>query len=415
MPTQKKLIVIGGGAAGFFCAIAAAQSNPNLKIILLEKSIHLLSKVKISGGGRCNVTHACGSISELIKNYPRGSSFLKKSFQHFFVSDTIAWFAQRGVELKTESDGRMFPTSNISQTIVDCLMNEAQKYGVDIRLQVGVKQISKSQSDSNFILTLNNETELTTDFLCVACGGFPKIEQFSWLKSLNHNIEPPLPSLFTFNLRDKKLTELMGVATENTTIRIAKTKFEYTGSTLITHWGLSGPAVLKLSAFAARWLHTQEYRYTVIVNWASEFNDNTLLKQLQTWRFELASQKISNRNPLNLPLRLWEYLLKEVNIDLDMRWADLPSKQQNKLSQIVCSMVLECQGKTTFKDEFVTSGGVDLDHVEPNTMESKLMPKLFFAGEILNIDGITGGFNFQNAWTTGFIAGKTIGENAKNQ
>ncbi|MBL0147136.1 MAG: NAD(P)/FAD-dependent oxidoreductase [Chitinophagaceae bacterium] len=403
---KKKLIVIGGGAAGFFCAVNAARMNPVLDVVILEKTNKLLSKVKISGGGRCNVTHACFSIAEIIKRYPRGDNFLKKAFQHFFTTDTITWFKERGVELKTEDDGRMFPASNTSQTIIDCLVKEANKFGVEIIMNADVVEIF--QTPNQFNLTLANGKLFVADFVCIASGGYPKSAQFEWLKKLGHSIENPMPSLFTFNIADKVLTALMGIVVENAVVKITGTKLQQQGPVLITHWGLSGPAVLKLSAWAAKELATKNYDFGLMINWLPDYNENSLRDKFQLLRFENAAQKIANKNPFELPNRFWEYLLKISGVKDDCRWADLPAKEQNKLVKNICTQEVKVKGKTTFKDEFVTAGGILLSEIDANTMQSKIVPNLFFAGEVINVDGITGGFNFQNAWTTGWIAAKKI-------
>jgi len=404
--TKKRLIVIGGGAAGFFCAVNAAKLNPQLAVTIVEKSNKLLSKVKVSGGGRCNVTHACFSIAEMIKKYPRGASFLKKIFRHFFTTDTIVWFKERGVELKTENDGRMFPVTNSSQTIIDCLMKETNKYGVNILMNAEVKQIKKVGEEFEIIFA-NGKLE-TADYVCIASGGYPKSIQFEWLKNLGHTIEEPMPSLFTFNMPGNSITALMGVVAETAAVKIIGSKLTEQGPLLITHWGMSGPAILKLSAWGARELQTKNYEYKIAVNWIPQFNENTLKEKLQQVRFDMAPQKISNRNPFTLPTRLWEYLLQQSGISLNIRWADLPAKEQNKLIRNLCGQEFDVKGKTTFKEEFVTSGGIQLDEIEHNTMQSKKVQGLFFAGEVINVDGVTGGFNFQNAWTTGWIAAKAI-------
>jgi hypothetical protein len=410
---QKTLVVIGGGAAGFFCAINAARLCPSLKVILLEKSTKLLSKVKISGGGRCNVTHSCFSISELIKNYPRGAAFLKKSFYQFNTEDTINWFKERQVELKTESDGRMFPVSNSSQTIIDCLLNEAGRYKVEIMMNADAKEIEViSNADASipdsFNIVLNNKKLISASYICLACGGFPKTEHYNWLIHLGHTISKPLPSLFTFNIPDNKIKELMGITVPNVTVKISGTKLQQQGNLLITHWGMSGPAILKLSAYGAIDLANNNYDFNFTVNWISDFNEQTLKSKISLLRFDIATQKIYNRNPFGLPSRLWEYLLSQCDIKEELRWADLPAKEQNKLIKILCGQEFHAKGKTTFKEEFVTSGGINLAEVESGSMESKIIPRLFFAGELLNIDGITGGFNFQNAWTTGWLAANGI-------
>lgn len=403
---KKKLIVIGGGAAGFFCAVNAAKENPLLEVVVVEKTNKLLSKVRVSGGGRCNVTHACFSRSDMVKKYPRGSSFLKKAFHQFFTTDTITWFKERGVELKTETDGRMFPVSNTSETIVDCLMQEVNKYSVSILISREVKAIHKINDKWQVLFT--NESTLEGDYICIASGGYPKSTQFEWLRKVGHTIEPPVPSLFTFNMPGNAITALMGVTVENVAVKIAGTKLMEQGPLLITHWGLSGPAILKLSAWGARHLANDNYKFTAIINWVPAFNEQTLKEKFQQVRFDVAAQKISNRNPFLLPQRLWQYFLQQAVINEDMRWADLPAKEQNKLIKILCTQEFSVSGKTTFKEEFVTAGGIDLNEIDHATMESKLMTNLFFCGEVIDTDGVTGGFNFQNAWTTGFIAAKAI-------
>lgn len=403
---RKKLIVIGGGAAGFFCAINAAIMNPLLEIIIVEKSSKLLSKVKISGGGRCNVTHACFSIAEMTKKYPRGGNFVKKTFHHFFTTDTIEWFMQRDVELKTEEDGRMFPVTDSSQTIIDCLLREANRHKIQILMNADVKKLDRL-ADS-FHLALANGRTFESDFVCIACGGYPKLSMFEWLKETGHNIISPLPSLFTFNMPGNKITNLMGISVENALVKIVGSKLSQEGPLLITHWGMSGPAVLKLSAWGAREFAEKNYVFSVIVNWTPQYNENSLREFIQQFRFEKATQKIVNRNPFQLPQRLWEYLLEQSDINVNINWADLPAKEQNKLIKNICAQEHAVNGKTTFKEEFVTAGGVDSAEIDSNTMMSRKINNLFFAGEIINVDGITGGFNFQNAWTTGFIAGTAI-------
>ena len=411
--SKKRLVVIGGGAAGFFCAVNAARMNRELEVTVIEKSSKLLSKVKVSGGGRCNVTHSCFSIAEMIKKYPRGESFLKKAFHHFFTTDTIEWFKERDVTLKTEADGRMFPDTDSSQTIIDCLMKEVNKYGVQIRVNAEVKEII--QAGEQWALTISNGEKLQADFVCIASGGYPKATQFEWLKKIGHTIEEPVPSLFTFNMPGNDIVSLMGVVAKNVLVKIAGSKLLSQGPLLITHWGMSGPAILKLSAWGARELQQKNWHFTIIVNWFPELNENSLRDKMRQLRFEVASQKMINRNPFELPQRLWEYLLQQSGIHENMRWADLPAKEQNKLIKNICAEEFSVKGKTTFKEEFVTAGGIMLNEINHNTMESKIAPNLFFAGEILNVDGITGGFNFQNAWTTGWIAAKAIAERIINK
>lgn len=403
---KKKLVVIGGGAAGFFCAVNAARLNPQLEVIILEKSNKLLGKVRISGGGRCNVTHACYSIAEMIKRYPRGSSFLKKAFHHFFTADTVAWFEERGVKLKTEPDGRMFPVTDSSQTIIDCLMKEANRYGVEILMNREVVKLATM--NGKWLAFLKTQEVIEADFICIACGGYPKTIQYDWVIKTGHHIEEPVPSLFTFNMPGNDITALMGVSVENVTVKIIGTKLRESGPLLITHWGISGPVVLKLSAWGARELAKCNWQFSIQVNWVPEFNENTLREKFHKLRFELASQKIINRNPFGLPNRLWEYLVKQSGVKEELRWADLPAVAQNKLIKNLCANQYAINGKTTFKEEFVTAGGVALNEIDFNSMQSKKHPGLFFAGEIIDVDGITGGFNFQNAWTTGWIAADAI-------
>ncbi len=408
---KKKLVIIGGGAAGFFCAVNAAEQCPELEVILIEKTNKLLSKVRVSGGGRCNVTHACFRISQMIQKYPRGEKFLKHAFHYFFTTDTIEWFEKRNVKLKTENDGRMFPESNSSETIINCLLTQANKYRVEILMNreiVNVEKIFSANENEIFRLYAKDGSIIDADFVCIACGGFHKPEQYSWLAKLGHGVESPVPSLFTFNVPKTRISELMGISVENVQVKINGTKFSQGGPLLITHWGFSGPAVLKLSAFAAIELAKMNYDFSIVINWLADFHENSLLEKLRTVRNERASRKIVNQNPFNLPQRLWEYHLQECGINPEIRWADLPAKQQNLLAKQLCSQQFFIKGKTTFKEEFVTAGGIKLNEVDANSMESKIIANLFFAGEILNVDGITGGFNFQHAWTSGWIAAKEI-------
>lgn len=405
---NKKLIVIGGGAAGFFCAVNAAGSG-KIDVTILEKSSKLLSKVRVSGGGRCNVTHACFSIAEMIKRYPRGEKFLKKAFHQFFTSDTISWFEKRDIQLKTEADGRMFPTSNSSETIIDCLLKEARQNGVKILTGTEIVKIEKNKN--LFQLFCKDGNVLEADFVCIACGGFHKPDQYKWLTALGHTFENPVPSLFTFNVPKNPISALMGVSVEQVQVKINGTKFSQTGPVLITHWGFSGPAILKLSAFAARELFHKQYEFSITINWLPEYHENSILEKLRILRNELAPKRMINKNPFGLPQRLWEYHLTQCETDPETRWADLPAKQQNLLSKQLCSNIFHVSGKTTFKEEFVTAGGIHLNEIDISTMESKIVPNLYFAGEIMNVDGITGGFNFQHAWTSGWIAAKAINSN----
>ncbi len=403
---MKHLIVIGGGAAGMFCAVNAARIHPDVKITVLEKSNKLLSKVRVSGGGRCNVTHHCSSVSELLKKYPRGANFLKKSFSHFNHADTIKWFEERGVQLKTESDGRMFPVTDSSETIINCLMSDLNRYKVNVMMNAQVKSLVKETETQQFFIHLQNDKSIKADYVCVAAGGHNKLDQFDWLKSTGHNIISPVPSLFTFNMPNDSIRELMGISLPNVLVKIPAFKIKNQGAVLITHWGLSGPAIITLSAWGARQMHQANYQFEAIVQWLPEYHEQQLRDMLLQNCRELASQKIINRNPFGLPERFWKYQMELANINLETRWADLQVAARNKLAVQLTGQKFLVEGKTTFKEEFVTSGGIDLTQIDPHTMESKLLPGLFFAGEIMDVDGVTGGFNFQHAWTSGWIAAK---------
>ena len=410
---SKHLVVIGGGAAGFFCAVNAARMNPALKVTIIEKTNKLLSKVKVSGGGRCNVTHACFDIAEMSKRYPRGQNFVKKTFHQFFTTDTINWFEERAVKLKTEEDGRMFPVSDSSQTIIDCLLKEVTRYKVNIQLKSEVR--SMKYENEIFLIELSDFRLLTSDFVCIASGGYPKSEMFDWLKELGHTIEEPVPSLFTFNLPGHPITKMMGISVEKAKVKIKNEKLEEEGPLLITHWGLSGPAVLRLSAWGARQLAICSWQFTIAVNWLPEFNEQSLREKFLQVRNTNASQKIFGKNVFGLPNRLWDFLAEQAGVTNEMRWADLPTPIQNKFIKNLYSYECEVKGKTTFKEEFVTAGGIKLSEVDANTMMSKKVPDLFFAGEVLDVDGITGGFNFQQAWTSGWIAAKSIATEAQKR
>ncbi len=406
---SKQLIVIGGGAAGFFCAINATILHPDLNIRILEKQAKVLQKVKVSGGGRCNVTNACVQPAELLKKYPRGKNFLKKAFNLFSTKDTVAWFLARGIELSTEPDGRMFPVSNTSQTIIDCLLHETTKHHIAVSLHAEVTQIEKK--GHRFLVCMKNNETFETDYLFIACGGFPKPEQYTLLTNLGHTIEQPVPSLFTFNTPSSSLKELMGVVVEDAIVKIEGSKLTEQGPVLITHWGLSGPAILRLSAWGARELQATAYHFKVIINWLGQ-PESEVRERWNALRIKQGANSLSAKNPFWLPNRLWEYLLKECGINPQTKWSELPAKEQNKLIHILTTHLITVEGKTTFKEEFVTCGGISLSEIEPTTMESKLVKNLFFGGEIMDIDGITGGFNFQHAWTSGFIAAAAIGKHA---
>lgn len=402
------VVVIGGGAAGFFGAIACAQANPALKVILLEKTNKLLSKVRVSGGGRCNVTHHCFIPSVFAQHYPRGAKHLKDAFKSFGATETIAWFASRGVRLKAEADGRMFPTTDNSQTIIDCLISEANRAGVQIQTGAAVERIEPAKGKQGYSLYLSGGKEMHADRLLVCTGGNPKSQNYDWLRTLGHTIQEPVPSLFTFNVPGSPLKELQGVSVPCARVRIAGQKLEYEGPLLITHWGYSGPAVLKLSAWGARLFHDRSYRFTALISWVANLTEENLREQLQHYR-KAHPKKVVSTNPLfGLPQRLWKALTSIAEVNPEVIWSELPAKNSNKLMEALLRLPVEVDGKTTFKEEFVTCGGVELSQVNMKTMESRLLPGLYFAGEVLDIDGITGGFNFQAAWTTGYLAGNAI-------
>ncbi len=406
---RKTLVVAGGGAAGFFCAVTAARLNPQLKVILVEKTGKLLSKVKVSGGGRCNVTHACFSIPDMVRKYPRGARFVKKTFHQFFTTDTIQWFEERKLHLKTEEDGRMFPQSNSSQSVIDCLLQEANQYQVEIRLHHEIKNIDYPTESNSFTLHFSNELRLNADFICLACGGYPKSSMFEWILQSGHSIEEPVPSLFTFNMPGHSINSLMGVSVPDVQVKIAGESLKERGPLLITHWGISGPAILKLSAWGARLLKEKEYRFEIRVNWLGDRSDQSVRDEMLMTRESSGGKKIRQKNSFGLPQRLWEWLLEQAGIK-DIHWADLPAALQNKLIQLITNQSFPVEGKTTFKEEFVTAGGIRLSEINHHTMESRIRPGLYFAGELLDVDAVTGGFNFQHAWTSGFIAGKSIAE-----
>jgi len=419
--TKKLIIVIGGGAAGFFSAINAAINFPENKIIILEKSNKILSKVRVSGGGRCNVTHHCFENNELIKNYPRGEKELRQVFSQFSVQDTIDWFLKRGVKLKVEPDGRMFPESNSSETIINCFLQEAQKYNIDINLNEEVLELNSDNVSSSVVENFNlrfdsaqrdnvivktSKQTYKADAVICSIGGHNQEKNYSFLKQCGHTIDELIPSLFTLNLPQSHIKELMGLSVKSGTVKVIGTKHQYTGPVLITHWGLSGPAVLKLSAFAAYDFFKLNYQAGISLNWTGTLNEEVLKEELS---LQLGSKALIVNTPLfEIPKRLWEYLVLRSDIPLSKPWIELGKKQMNKLAQVLYNDVYDMHGKTTFKEEFVTSGGINLKEVNFKTMESKKVPHLFFCGEVLNIDGITGGFNFQNAWSTAWIAAKNI-------
>jgi predicted Rossmann fold flavoprotein len=400
------LVVVGGGAAGFFGAINAAMINPSLKILLLEKSNKLLAKVRISGGGRCNVTHHCFEPTPLSKHYPRGQKELKKLFRTFQASNVVVWFDKRGIKLKTEADGRMFPVTDQSATIIDCFLTEAEKHNIQIEKNAEV--IAVNRKSNGFLITTKGQQNFEAKQLLVAAGGYPKETSYHWLLQLGHSISQPLPSLFTFNDSGKQFKDLMGVSVGNAQVQIAGTKFKETGPVLLTHWGLSGPAVIKLSAWAADYLYQQHYNFTALVNWLGQTTEEALRQQLDSHKQQHPKQKVATKPFNELPHRLWTRLCELAEIEEEKIWGELSKRHTNKLIENLIRCEFRIKGKTTFKEEFVTCGGIKLDEIIMERMESKIVPGLFFAGEVLNIDGETGGFNFQSAWTTAFVAAKAI-------
>lgn len=410
---QLQVVVIGGGAAGFFGAIACA-THPHTQVTLLEASRQPLAKVRISGGGRCNVTHACFEPAGLVQNYPRGGKALRGAFSRFQSKDTVAWFADRGVKLKTEPDGRMFPITDSSETIVDCLTRAASSVGVEVRTGAAVVSVSRliepnsSRLSPAFKIVLKSGEILHCDCILLATGSSQIGYQIA--KALGHQIEDPVPSLFTFNVLDRQLRDLAGVSVD-VQLRLlmnGKTQLEQTGALLITHWGLSGPAVLKLSAWGARVLHDSQYQATLQINWLPQFNPEVLRQKLLLVKTEAAKKAILLHRGVDLPHRLWQYLVNRVGINQE-RWAEISNKALNQLIQELTQGQYLIRGKGVFKEEFVTCGGVNLKEVNFKTMESRCCPGLYFAGEILDIDGVTGGFNFQSAWTTAYLAGQAMG------
>ncbi len=401
-----KVAIIGGGAAGIFSAINVRENYPNAEVIIFEKSKNLLSKIKISGGGRCNVTNGNNSIKELSKAYPRGGKKIRKTFQIFNTKHAWQWFESKNVPLMLQADGRVFPKSQNSQTIIDCFISETQRLGIKIELERGIKSINQVAGKLELEFTDNKIPGKIFDKIIVATGGSPKRESLNWLEKLNHNIENPVPSLFTFNMPNESIKSLMGVAVENVLVSIQGTKLKSDGPLLITHWGMSGPAILKLSAYGARVLSQQSYKFNVQINWVNILNNDTVLEELKNLSNINANKILSNVRPFLLPERLWLFLLHKSNLFADKKWKDIGKNGMNKLVSVLTNDVYSVEGKTTFKEEFVTCGGVSLSSVDFNTMQSNVCKNLYFAGEVLDIDGITGGYNFQAAWTTGFIAAK---------
>ncbi|MFP4133774.1 MAG: NAD(P)/FAD-dependent oxidoreductase [Halothece sp.] len=402
---MQRVIIIGGGAAGFFAAITCASISPKTEVILLEAARKPLGKVRISGGGRCNVTHHCFDPALLVQAYPRGGKSLRGAFTRFQPQDTMTWFEKRGVNLKTEADGRIFPVTDNSETIVNCLVSEAKKQGVMIK--TGVKVQWLSYENERFIVDLKNGESLSSDRALLATGS--QRLAYQWAKQLGHQIIPPIPSLFTFNIKDERLNDLAGITVEQVEIQLqlkGKEKYKQIGQLLITHWGISGPAVLKLSSYGARVIHDQGYDLGILINWLPSENMETIKEKLFAQKQETPRRQVMSFSPFSIPRRLWEKLATVAGISPSLRWAEISKKQVKALAKELTQGEFQMEGKGVFKEEFVTCGGIDLKGVNFKTMESKFISGLYFAGEILDIDGITGGFNFQSAWTTGWLAGQ---------
>ncbi len=400
------LAIIGGGAAGFFAAINAAEANPSANITILERGKDVLQKVKISGGGRCNVTHHCFDPKELVKFYPRGSRELLAPFLQFSASDTVEWFAKHGVELKTEADGRMFPVTDSSQTIVDCLLGTALRLGVSIRTGTRVEKILQ-RPDETWQLLLTNQPPIIADKVLVASGSTPSV--WEMLQALGHSIVEPVPSLFTFNIKDIRLKDLLGISVPNAEVKVMGTKLLAHGPLLITHWGMSGPAILRLSSWGARELSEKKYDFDVKINWlGAPHTSETLLSTLNGLKNSLAKKQVFSNPQFGISARLWQKLCTAADISETIRWAELDKKMTLALALQLTEGTYKVNGKSTFKEEFVTAGGIALKEINFKTFESRLFKNLFFAGEVLNIDAITGGFNFQAAWTGGWIVGREM-------
>ncbi|MEY2631152.1 MAG: hypothetical protein RLZZ469_2050 [Bacteroidota bacterium] len=402
MNSKYDIIIVGGGAAGFFTAINIAEQIPKLKIAILERGKNVLEKVRISGGGRCNVTHACFVPNDLVKFYPRGEKELRGPFHQFCSGDTIEWFEKRGVELKIEDDGRMFPTSDSSQTIIDCFLGLTQKLKIEVLTGQSVQSLFHGE---NYWKVETNHETFSCQKLVMTTGSNPKI--WDLLQTMNHTIIPPVPSLFTFNIKDARIKDLMGVSAF-ATVKVKDTKLEAAGPLLITHWGMSGPGILRLSAWGARLLAEKNYQFVLEVNWLNDVAFEEAMETLKELKQEHAKKVVSKKSPFEFPNRLWESLVLASGIGNETKWADLSKKQLTDLTNQLTKAQFQVNGKSTFKEEFVTAGGIDLREINFKTMQSKLHENLFFAGEIVNIDAITGGFNFQNAWTSGFIVANGI-------
>lgn len=403
---EYDLIVIGGGAAGFFAAIQAKRNHPEFRIAILEKNSKVLQKVLVSGGGRCNVTHACFDTKKLIENYPRGGKELLSVFKQFNPSDTVNWFQREGLALVAEADGRMFPITNQSSSVIACFQKLVEDLKIEVLLRMPV--LSIHQNNDATLHVSGDDFTFSCSKLIVTTGGAAKKDAYHFLSSLSIQLKAPIPSLFTFNIPNHPLVDLMGVTVPSAEVRIPELKLSQQGSLLITHWGFSGPCIIKLSAFAAEKLFHLNYRYSVSISWIGTRNTDAIIQQLTDFKQSNSAKNIENAIPLQLPKRLWNYFIQVLEEEPQKKWSDISLKFIRRLSEKLCNDLYQAQGKTTFKEEFVTCGGVVLSDVNMQTMEHKRVKNLFFAGEVLDVDGVTGGFNFQAAWSTAFVAAKCI-------
>jgi hypothetical protein len=400
------IAIIGGGAAGFFAAITVKENYPQASVVIFEKSKTVLAKVKVSGGGRCNLTNACSSIKELSEAYPRGEKALKRAFRVFDNQDAMQWFESRNVPLIIQEDNCVFPLSQDSQSIIDCFLEQTRRLNIKIELERGVKNLKKVGNKLQLGFIGGKLPPRSFDKVIVATGGSPKRVGLEWLEKSGHKIEDPVPSLFTFKMPDEPITELMGVVVDNTLVSIQGTKIKAEGPLLITHWGMSGPAILKLSAFGARLLSEKGYDFKVQVNWTHVQNQDLVVAELQSISANHPKKILANVRPYALAERLWSYLLQKGGLPLNKKWGELGKSGLNRLVGVLTNDAYSVKGRTQFREEFVTCGGVSLESIDFKTMQSKVCENLYFAGEVMDIDGITGGYNFQAAWTTAFIAAK---------
>lgn len=406
---KNNIAIIGGGAAGFFIAANIRKTQPDTQIVIFEKSPKVLAKVKVSGGGRCNLTNSFEEITDLIHIYPRGHRLMKKLFKHFNHQDAWQWFSERGVPLITQEDHCVFPLSQDSESIIMCLKSEAQKNGVAVRTRHEVIEIRKTE-ENKYRLFFSSPGQEAADFdrIAITTGGSPKTDNLNYLKVLGHKTESSIPSLYTFTLNDTGVKQLMGIVVDDATAWIPGTKFRSNGALLFTHWGMSGPAILKLSSYAARWIHEKNYKFPILINWIHEHNTEVVCNRLQELADTHQQKQIVNIRPFNIPQRLWEYLLQKAGVTPEKKWGEIGKKIINRLSAILTADEYTVNGKGSFREEFVTCGGISLDSISHHTLESKTCPGIFFAGEVLDIDAITGGFNLQAAWTTGYVVAQNI-------